>query len=365
MDQVEQQPLAAQRRAMVPHLAPLRLFLAFMPLWATAFALAVGAVLIRLIGLNPIEAYQGLWDGAFGNANAIGVTLMQATPLTLAGLGVLFAFRAGLWNIGAEGQLYAGATAATLIALNFPGLPSFVHIPLAMLAGFIAGAIWAGIPGYLKARRGVNEIISTLMLNYVAINAVNWLVRGPLQEPQRYFPQTIPIQRSAELPILLPDSQLHAGIIVALAAAFIVHMILWRTTLGFQVRAVGAGPSAAHYAGINVARSIILTMAISGGLAGLAGTNEILGVQHRLRDTFSPGYGYDGIVVALLGQLQPAGVILASLFFGSLRSGASMMQRTAQVPVTLVYIIQGLVVLLVVGTYVIQQLPKWSRRRRQ
>jgi ABC-type uncharacterized transport system permease subunit len=335
------------------------------PLWAVVIALLSGAGFILAIGLDPIHAYAGLWDGAFGTVNSIGVTINQATPLILTGLGVLFAFRCGVWNIGAEGQLYMGAAAATAVALQVKGLPAIFHLPVTLLVGFLAGALWGAIPGWLRGVRGVNEVISTLMMNYIAINFVSWLVRGPLQETTRYYPQSDLLPESAILPVILPGSPLHAGIIVALAAAAASHFILWNTTLGFRLRAVGANPFAARYAGLDVAKNVMLAMVISGGLAGLAGAGEILGVQGRLRDTFSPGFGYDGIVVALLGQLQPVGVLLASLFFGSLRSGASMMQRTAQVPVTLVYVIQGLTVLLVVGSYGVRAWAYWRRKKRE
>lgn len=335
------------------------------PLWAVVLSLVAGAGFILAIGLDPLHAYAGLWDGAFGTVNSIGVTVNQATPLILTGLGVLFAFRCGVWNIGAEGQLYMGAAAATATALHLKGLPAALHVPVTLLAGFVAGAIWGAIPGWLRGVRGVNEVISTLMMNYIAINFVSWLVRGPLQETTRYYPQSDLLPDSAILPVILPGSPLHAGVIVALAAAAVSHFILWNTTLGFRLRAVGANPFAARHAGLDVAKNVMLAMVISGGLAGLAGAGEILGVQGRLRDTFSPGFGYDGIVVALLGQLQPVGVLLASVFFGSLRSGASMMQRTAQVPVTLVYVIQGLTVLLVVGSYGVRAWAQWRRRKRE
>ncbi len=343
----------------------LSLLLDLTPLWAVVVSLMAGAGFILAIGLNPAQAFLGLWDGAFGTVNSIGVTVNQATPLILTGLGVLFAFRCGVWNIGAEGQLYMGAAAATAVALHVKGMPAAVHVPLCLAAGAAAGALWGAIPGWLRAVRGVNEVISTLMMNYIAINFVSWLVRGPLQETTRYYPQSDLLPESALLPVILPGSPLHAGIIVALAAAAASQFVLWNTTLGFRLRAVGANPFAARYAGLDVGKNVVLAMVISGGLAGLAGAGEILGVQGRLRDTFSPGFGYDGIVVALLGQLHPLGVLLASLFFGSLRSGASMMQRTAQVPVTLVYVIQGLTVLLVVGSYGVRAWAYWRRKKRE
>ncbi len=341
----------------------LALALNLTPIWAVVLSLIAGGLFVLAIGLDPLHAYAGLWDGAFGTVNSIGVTVNQATPLILTGLGVMFAFRCGVWNIGAEGQLYMGASAATAVALHLKGLPVYLHLPLAMAAGFLAGAIWGAIPGWLRGVRGVNEVISTLMMNYIAINFVSWLVRGPLQETTRYYPQSDLLPESAILPVILPRSPLHAGILVALVGALVAHFVLWNTTLGFRLRTVGANPFAARYAGMDVRKNVVLAMVISGGLAGLAGAGEILGVQGRLRDTFSPGFGYDGIVVALLGQLQPAGVLLASLFFGSLRSGASMMQRTAQVPVTLVYVIQGLTVLLVVGSYGVRAWLQWRRKR--
>ena len=328
---------------------------------ALAVALLVGALLILVAGASPWRAYLALADGAFGSAYAVGVSLQRATPLVFTGLSVLLAFRAGLLNIGAEGQLYMGALASVLMGVYVTDLPAVVHATLALVTGCVAGALWAGIAGVLKATRGVNEIISTIMLNFIAIYLVSYLVQGPFAEPPGWLHQTSLIQGSAELPLLHARSGLSAGILLAVACASAVRYLLRRTVSGFELRAVGLGPEAARFSGISIPRGIILAMLLSGGLAGLAGATEIQGVHYRLLDGFSPGYGFEGIAVAFLARAAPIGVLFSALLFGALRVGANQMQRVAEIPSALVFVLQGLVMLALLASTV----GDWLRDRRR
>ncbi|RLC64524.1 MAG: ABC transporter permease [Chloroflexota bacterium] len=313
-------------------------------------ALIVGAGLIAMAGVGPIEAYRALFYGAFGRVYGLVDTLVKGTPLLLAGLGLAIAFKASVWNVGAEGQIYMGALAAVWVGLNVSGVPTWIHLPLALLAGAIGGGLWALIPGLLKAYLKVNEVIVSLMLNYIAILFVSWLVHGPMEEPGGFMPQTPRVAKTAQLPLLFPPTRLHAGVLVALGATLLVYFMLFHTSLGYRIRAVGANPKAARFGGIEVERSIVLVMFLSGTLAGLAGANEVLGIHYRLLDGISPGYGFTAMVVALLGKLHPLGVVAASYLFASLTVGADMMQKIVHVPIALSRVIQGLVVLCVLGT---------------
>ena len=317
------------------------------PLFAIASALLVGAGLIALAGVNPIIAYSVLFREALANYYGFGTTLTKTAPLLLTSLGVLVALKAGQFNIGGEGQIYMGGLGSVLVGLYVHGLPAWIHVPLALLSGFLFGAIWGLIPGYLKAIRGLNEVITTLLLNYIALNLINYLVSNPLIEPGAPSPYSPAIAISAQLPIILPQTQTHAGILIGLAAAIGLWIVFQRSSLGYQIEAVGQNPIAARYAGISVERTIMLVMATAGGLAGLAGAGEVMGLKYRLFDQFSPGYGFDAIAIAFLSRGNLAGVVMTSLFFGALRSGANVMQRNAGVPVTVVYAIQGLAVLFI------------------
>jgi general nucleoside transport system permease protein len=280
------------------------------------------------------------------------------TPLLFTSLGVLVALRAGQFNIGGEGQIYLGALGSTLIGLYVPGLPAIIHIPLALVAGFGFGAIWGLIPGYLKAVRGVNEVITTLLLNYIAVNFISYLVQNPLKAPAAPSPYSPLIAKSAQLPIILPESLAHAGILLALLAAGLLWVLLVRSPLGYQISAVGYNPTAAHYARISVKNTIILVMSLAGGLAGLAGASEVMGLKLRLFEQVSPGYGFDAIAIAFLSRGSISGVVLTSLFFAALRSGANVMQRSAGVPVTVIYAIQGLTVLFIAISLAIERQVK-------
>lgn len=322
-------------------------------------ALAVSAILISIAGVSPIQAYGAMWQGAFGSEFAIGNFLTRTTPLIFTGLAVAFAFRCNLLNIGAEGQLYMGGLAAVLVGIYITGLPSMMHIALAVFAAAVGGAIWGGIAGYLKSSRGINEIISTIMLNFIAIFLVSYLIQGPIAEPPGFFHQTALIQDTAQLPKLMPKSDLSIAIIMAVIFALMLSYMLWRTPFGLKLRSVGLAPETARFSGISTNRYIFGAMAISGGAAGLAGGTEILGNQHRMLDFFSPGYGFDGIVVAFLGRSDPIGVVLAAMLFAALRVGANQMQRETGLPASLVLVIQGLVILFILG----REIRRWLREK--
>jgi ABC-type uncharacterized transport system permease subunit len=275
---------------------------------------------------------------------------------------VVIAFRGGVINIGGEGQILVGALATTALAVSFPGWPGWLLLPLCLLIGALAGAFWGGIPGVLKARLGVNEILSTVMMNAIAVQLGNFLLRGPLIDPAEIEAGTR-IAQSALLPNqvwltrLVPRTLLHSGALIALALAFLVYIFLWRTTIGYRIRAVGLNPAAARYAGIPVRFYQALSLILGGAFAGLAGAVEVMGVQHRMLEGLSGGYGFSGIVAALFGNLHPLGAIPASVLFGGLLVGADQMQRAVQVPSALIETLLGLIVLLVVGSKI------WSTRR--
>ena len=326
-----------------------------LPLLALLFALAVCAVILVLLGANPFEAYAAMITGAFGTLSGITQSVATATPLLLVGLGICIAFRASVINIGAEGQIILGALAATWFSLTFRTWPSAILITCTMLAGFLAGGLWGFIPGILKARFGVNEILSTVMLNVVAAQILIAMLHGPLMDTAgvtagTYLAQSEQLPESVWLPKLVPQTLMHTGAIVAVILAFVVYIFLWRTTIGYRIRAVGLNPEASRYAGIRVPVFQALALTLAGGFAGLAGVVEVIGVQHRLLDGITSGYGFSGIVAALFGSLHPLGTIPASYLFGSLLVGADKMQRDMQVPSSLINVLLGLVVLFVVGS---------------
>jgi simple sugar transport system permease protein len=294
-------------------------------------------------------AYGALFSGALGSASAVSETIVAATPLILAGLGVALGFRAGLFNIGAEGQVIAGGLAAGFVGFWLHGLPVVVHLPLAVLVGLAAGAAWGYIPGILKARTGAHEVITTIMLNYVAAYLALYLLSTSVfRRPGRTDPISEPVEVSARLPHLAGQNlRLHAGILVALLGAVAVAWLLGRSTWGFELRVAGANPSAAQTAGISVARATVLAMVLSGGLAGLAGANQVLGVQYTLAPGFSGGIGFEAITVALLGRANPFGVVVAALLFGALRAGGLQMQAVTGTPIDIVLVIQSLIVIFV------------------
>ncbi|RLG73842.1 MAG: ABC transporter permease [Thermoprotei archaeon] len=298
-------------------------------------------------GINPIIAYASLLQGAFGGFYEIGETMAKAAPIMLTGLAATIAFKCRVWNIGGEGQLYVGAVAATWIGLSIYMHPA-VEIPLILIISFLAGALYGLIPGLLKAYFKVNEIVLTLMLNYIAILFVSFLVEGPWRDPSgiTYSP---PIAETAYLPVLIPRTRLHLGVILAVLCAIALHLVLHRTIFGYEVTIVGANPEAAKCKGINIPRTIVLTMLISGGLAGLAGMGEVCGIQHRLMGGLSPGYGFFGVIAALLGKLEPLGVLFSSILLGAIFVGADAMQRAAGVSVTIVYMLESFILLFLIA----------------
>jgi simple sugar transport system permease protein len=323
------------------------------PVISVLLALIAGGIIIALFGFDPFEAGVNLVAGSFGNKNAIGESLVKTIPLIFTGLGYALAARCGMVNIGAEGQLYMGGFLSTLAGVYITNLPGFLHLPLAVLAGFIGGGLWGLLAGWLKVKFGASEVITTIMLNYIAQYWVSFLVTGPMKEPPGTFPQSMPIVETAVLPRIIPGTRLHLGILLALVCVYIFYFFLWKTTTGYETRVVGINTEAALYAGMKPSKSILLGMFLAGGFAGLAGTCEILGIQLRMIANFSPGYGFDGIAVALLGQNTPVGIILAALLFGMIRAGANLMQMISRVPVSVVYIIQALVILFVIGSSVV------------
>lgn len=331
---------------------------------AIAGALLVSGGTLALAGYRPLEVYGVMVDGALGSPQAIGVTVTNAIPLILAGLGVALPFRSGLLNIGGEGQIYIGALGATLVALAFPGLPPAVHLPLALLGGFVGGGLWGAIPGWLRASKNLNEIITTIMLNYIGFWVVSYLVHGPLKDPDSYgYAWTVKVPLSARLPTILPDARIHLGIVVAVILAALAHFLLWHTTLGFEMRAVGAGPETSRFAGIAVRRSTVLSLLIGGGLAGTAGAAVILGVQYRLSDFFSPGYGFDAIAVALVGQTTPFGVVGAGLFFGALSNGVGSAHRALGVAQGTTSFIQGVTMMFIIASQSLTLIRLLQKRR--
>ena len=336
-----------------------------LPVGAIIMALLVGAIFILVIGKNPITAYAALIQGAFGDVFSIGETLENTTPLILTGLAVAFAFRAKLFNIGGEGQFLIGALAATWVGTNL-SFPSFIHLPLTLLAGIIAGGLWGGIAGFLKATRGVHEVISTIMLNFIAIFFISYMVTGPMKEPSALdIPQTARVAETAQLAKILPPSRLSAGIIIALVAAAFIWWLLWKTTVGYEVRAVGLNFFAAEFGGIKPNYNMFLAMLISGGLAGLGGAIIISGLFLRYQHGFEPGYGFTAIAVSLVGGNNPPGVVLAALLFATLSQGALGMQNVAGVPQDIVLIIQALVIFFVAAPQIVRALPQWLEKRRE
>lgn len=322
------------------------------PFISVFIALVVGTLVILSSGKSPVEAYSAMFTGAFGGWRQIGETLMRATPLVFTGLAVSYGFRAGLFNIGAEGQLFLGGLAAAFVGLAVAGLPGVISVPIILLAAGLAGAAWAFLPALMKAKLGAHEVITTMMFSYIGRYLVSYLVNGPLRATGS-IPQTTALPVSSQLPRLsdvvpfLGSNRAHVGILLGILAALVVWWVLKYTVLGFEARAVGFNPAAAEAGGISVARTTISSLCISGSLAGLAGAVEVMGVHHRLFDQFSSGFGFTGIAVALLAKNNPFGVIAAAILFGSLSAGAGTMQLEAGVSQKVISIIQGTIIFLV------------------
>ena len=324
-------------------------------------ALLISAVFLLLLKANPLAAYGAMLRGAFGSTFGLTQTLVKATPLLLVGLGICIAFRARCINIGGRGQMIAGALLAVAFALRFAEWPRWALVPSVTVIGFVGGAAWGFVPGFLKARFNVNEILTTIMMNAIALQLMNLLLQGALMDPAgieagTFLMQSARLPDTARLARIVPRTLLHSGLFIALAMAVVVYVFLWRTTIGYRIRATGLNPNASRYAGINVSVYQGLSLTLAGGLAGIAGAAEVMGVHYRLIEGFTGGYGFTGIVAALLGWLHPLGLIPASLFFGGLLIGADTMQRAVQVPSALVNGILGLVVLFVSSSAV------WTQR---
>lgn len=326
-----------------------------------AIALAYGSLFVGAFG-NPatiIQAIHGYYATGDQKDLLLSIypfteSLAAITPYILAGLAVAVGFKCGLFNIGAEGQFGIGALCSAFVGYSIKGLPWFIHLPLALLAGAAGGAIWGAIPGYLKAVTGAHEVVNTIMMNYISFSLGDWLLNGPMKAPG-FRPVTPVIQDSAMLPRFFPAPlRFNWGFVLALAMAALVYWFLFKTTMGMEIRAVGANPDGARYAGMNIVKNFILAMTISGALAGLAGATQVLGIDHWVSQNFSSGYGFDSIAIALLGQSHPFGVVLAAGLWGFLRSGATNMQSMAGVPLDVISIIQGLVVIFVAAPAVIR-----------
>lgn len=335
-----------------------------LPLYAVITGLVLGAIIMVIAKYNPWSAYGSLFMGAFGNPVAIGNTIAGAIPLMLTALGIAVAFRTGLFNIGAEGQYWVGAMAAVFIGYNFPSMPWYFHIPLALIAAMVAGGLWGGvIPGLAKAWVGAHEVITTMMMSYIAILLAHYMVeKGPMMQ-QGFVPQSPPITASATLPTILTNSNLSAGLYIALAAVVVVHILLFYTSFGYKLRAVGHNAFAARYGGLPVALYTVLSLGISGVLAGLAGGVQFLGVDYQLTDTFQSGYGYTAIVVALLARNNPLGIVLASIFFSALSSGSQMMQITSGVSANMTDVITGIVIFFVAADRLYAYILRTFRKR--
>ncbi len=340
------------------------------PALAIVTALLVGAIIMALSGDNPLLAYWGLLRGSLGNATSISRTIRKTCPLILTGLSVAFAFKGGLFNIGASGQFLIGSICSAAVGVNFEGLPPGIHMSLALLAGAAGGALWGAIPGALKVWRGSHEVITTIMLNYVASLFVSWTVYaggtqgqrpGPLSDPgaaAHAISETRDVLESARIPLLLPNilDRVHWGIFIAIAAALVVWWILRRTVLGFEVQTVGKNQTAARYAGMRVGRLVVLTMAIAGALAGMAGAIETLGLNYKFAPEFTGSAGFEGITVALLGKVHPLGVVLSAFLIGALDAGSTKMQFLSGVDVQIIQVVQALVLAFVAAPEIIRRL---------
>lgn len=330
------------------------------PVLSIVTALVLGGVITKIMGYNTIEAYKCLLNGSFGTFNAFGETIIKAIPLIFTGISFAVAVRSGIVNLGAEGQLYIGALVGTVIATSCAGLPSVIHIPLVIIGAFLGGAIYGSIIVILKNRFGASELITTIMFNYIAIELVSFFISGPIEDKiaGQSFPQSCEVLDSAKLPVLFKGTRLHAGIFIAILALIIFGIFMWKTTRGFQLRVVGRNPVAASISGMDIKKNSLLSMFLAGGFAGVGGAVEIIAVQLRLIENFSNNYGFDGVAVALLGANNPVGIFLSAILFGALNSGSHQMEMLAKVPSAVVKMIQGLIILCVVGRAIFKYFKK-------
>lgn len=339
------------------------------PLIAVVAAFIVGAILILIVGDNPLDAYGLLLGSALSWPDGIGYTLFQATPLIFTGLAVLVGFRCGLFNIGAEGQLYIAAFATAWVGIKFASLSPWLLIPFCCAAAIVTGAFWAAIPGVLKAKFGSHEVINTIMLNFIAIALVSYFTQYHYKEKGDPILETVPIGQNAFIPPLgkfipgFPERiPLNVAFLLALLCCLLVYLFLWRTKWGYEIRATGSNPFAAEYGGVSIGKQIIIAMAVSGALAGMVGINEVLGNRHRYYDGFSDNYGFTGIAVALLGRNHPVGVVLAALLFAALQHGGIYVDGFSEhVTKDIVQVLQGIIILFVAA----EAAFKWILRRRE
>ena len=322
-------------------------------IWKTYEALFTGAIgtpskIVEALQSGEAEAIRRAFNPFFES-------LVASTPYIFAGLAVALGFRVGLFNIGAEGQIFIGALCAVTAGIYLKGLPHFIHVPIAMAAGALGGALWGFIPGILKAKTGAHEVINSIMMNYIAFRFSEFILTGVLKDPDKFVPVSAPIQDSAKLTrYFAAPIRFHSGFFIALVMAFLVYILLFKTKWGFELRTVGANTSAAKYAGMNIVANIVIAMSLSGALAGMAGANEVMGINHNLAVAFSSGYGFDAIALALIGKNHPLGVVLAALLFGFLRNGAVQMQLTAGIPIDIISILQAFILAFIAAPAIIR-----------
>lgn len=354
---------------MMSRLAP-RLVALAVPITAVVAALALGAIMLIALGASPLSGYAALLDGAFGGWNALADTALKGMPLLLVGVGICIAFRTGVVNLGGEGQIIAGALVATIVSLSIPGTPRVILVPILILAGAMGGALWGAIPGSLKAYYGVSEILSTIMMNIIAAQFLSFLLLDWLAEPQEIrIQQTKRLSPNGDLPVLPGGTRLHLGVVIAIIVAVIGFIILFKSSLGVRLRAVGHNPHASRYAGMPVQRSVVEALAISGACAGIAGAVLVFGSEsHRLIGEggaigFTQNAGFNGIVTALFGGLHPLATIPAAFLFGGLLTGGIKLQRELQVPAALIVALNGVIVIFVVGSLKLRtRLSAWAAR---
>ena len=350
-------------------LTAIRYFYLLRQIWAVLIALFVGSGLILIAGVSPITAYVELFKGAFLDYWGLAGTLVKTSPILLAGLAVILPLRAGLLNIGAEGQIYMGGLFSAMAALLLPEMSALILVPICVLAGALGGGLWGLIPGYLKAYHGMNEVILTILLNFIAINIVSYVAGGPMMQEGAPYPYSEEIRQELWLPWIMNGTDAHAGVIVGVALAMVMFFVLKYSTIGFALDTIGKNATAAQYAGVPVKPYIVGVMFAAGALGGLAGTFEVLGLKYRLYHHFSPGYGFDGIVVAFLASVNPLIAPIAAFFLSGLKAGALVMQRAVGLESTVIEAIQGLVIIFVAASLGFKyNATKWSQfllRRRK
>jgi len=339
---------------------------------AAVTAIGLGAIILAAIGADIFKVYRVILTEPLKNISLIAEVLIRTIPLIIIALGISTAYRSGVINIGAEGQMAMGIICAAATALALPDLPRPLLLPMVLLSGCTGGALWGFVPGILKAKLGVSELLSTVMLNYIAAQFYTFCLRGPMLDPAEKTmggvgtPQTMRLSRNIWLDRFIPGTRLHTGLFIALCLALVIYLLLWKTSFGYRLRAAGAQEKAARYGGINVPACLVISICISGALAGLAGAVEVAGVHRRAIEGITGGYGFSGIVVALFGGLHPAGIIPAAFFFGVLLVGADMTQRMVGVPANMVQVLQGIIILVIIAARMILSNPylmEWSRRK--